>query len=58
MREVCEKCQGPLPNDTANALICSFECTFCTSCAVGMDATCPNCGGELVPRPRRLEAAA
>ncbi|MFE3758227.1 DUF1272 domain-containing protein [Nocardia tengchongensis] len=37
------------------ALICSYECTFCESCGRTMDYVCPNCGGELVARPRRLE---
>jgi hypothetical protein len=52
MRDVCEKCQAPLPWDAA-ARICSFECTFCADCAAGMSDVCPNCGGELVVRPRR-----
>ena len=34
--------------------MCSFECTFCRSCADVMPGgSCPNCGGELVSRPRR-----
>jgi uncharacterized protein len=53
MRANCEKCQAELPVDSREARICSFECTFCTSCASGMDNTCPNCGGELVARPAR-----
>ena len=52
MRPACERCEAPLPHD-AEATICSFECTFCTGCAEHMDHVCPNCGGELVPRPRR-----
>jgi hypothetical protein len=52
MREVCERCQSPLAAD-GEARICSYECTFCASCADEMAAACPNCGGELVPRPRR-----
>ena len=35
------------------AAICSFECTFCVECAEAMEHVCPNCAGELVPRPRR-----
>jgi hypothetical protein len=35
------------------AYICSFECTFCRNCAFEMHHRCPNCGGELVSRPRR-----
>jgi hypothetical protein len=53
MRDKCEKCEAPLANDAANARICSFECTFCASCAAEMNDTCPNCGGNLVERPRR-----
>ena len=37
----------------AAAFICSYECTFCPACSGTMASTCPNCGGELVPRPRR-----
>ncbi len=53
MRSVCERCGSELTNDGA-AFICSYECTFCESCASAMSHTCPNCGGELVGRPRRL----
>jgi len=53
MRDKCEKCETPLANDASDARICSFECTFCASCAGEMDGTCPNCGGNLVERPRR-----
>jgi two-component system, LytTR family, sensor kinase len=35
------------------AYVCSYECTFCPTCASNMHQTCSNCGGELVPRPRR-----
>ena len=52
MRPVCERCRTALePN--APAVICSYECTFCVACAAGMEHVCPNCNGELVPRPRR-----
>jgi uncharacterized protein len=53
MRPACERCGTELGADSADARICSFECTFCASCADELDA-CPNCGGELVPRPRRV----
>jgi len=53
MRSVCERCDQPLGQD-AIAFICSYECTFCDACANdALTGTCPNCGGELVPRPRR-----
>jgi hypothetical protein len=52
MRAVCERCGNALTPD-GDARICSFECTFCVGCADAMDHVCPNCGGELVARPRR-----
>jgi len=52
MRTECERCGAPLAED-GEARICSYECTFCPACSEAMAATCPNCGGELVPRPRR-----
>jgi hypothetical protein len=53
MRSVCERCDAPLAAD-GEARICSFECTFCVSCADELAGVCPNCGGELVARPRRV----
>jgi len=52
MRGNCEKCRAALPHE-ATAYICSYECTFCADCSGGMEFTCPNCGGELLRRPRR-----
>jgi uncharacterized protein len=52
MRKKCERCSLAL-TDEAPAYICSYECTFCPSCFEAMRAVCPNCGGELVVRPRR-----
>jgi len=52
MRPVCERCAAALPPQGA-AFICSYECTFCPTCAAAMQQRCPNCGGELVARPRR-----
>ena len=52
LREACERCGSALAVDDA-ALICSYECTFCTSCGEELRHLCPNCGGELVARPRR-----
>ncbi|MFM7898066.1 MAG: DUF1272 domain-containing protein [Actinomycetota bacterium] len=52
MRAVCERCNTTLA-DAGDAVICSFECTFCTTCGSEMSHRCPNCGGELVARPRR-----
>lgn len=54
MRPGCECCDKDLPPDSTEARICSFECTFCVRCAEGvLNGLCPNCGGEMVPRPRR-----
>jgi hypothetical protein len=54
LRPSCECCDRELPPESTEARICSFECTFCATCADSVLAgTCPNCGGELVPRPRR-----
>jgi hypothetical protein len=54
LRPSCECCNIDLPPESAEARICSFECTFCATCAnERLDRKCPNCGGELVPRPRR-----
>mgnify|MGYP003875627077 FL=1 len=57
LRPNCECCDRDLPADTLDALICSFECTFCRECALAtLQGTCPNCAGELLQRPRRPAA--
>jgi hypothetical protein len=57
MKTACQACDAGLAND-GGAFICSYECTFCSDCAQGSLAlVCPNCGGELVPRPRRRASA-
>lgn len=54
LRPSCECCDKDLPPDAADAMICSFECTFCASCAdERLGGTCPNCGGNFAPRPIR-----
>ena len=54
LRPNCECCDRDLPPHSADAFICSFECTFCAICAHDvLRGKCPNCGGELVARPRR-----
>lgn len=55
MRTVCERC-GVMLAAGDEARICSYECTFCPTCTDEMAAVCPNCGGELVARPRRVAA--
>lgn len=54
LRPNCECCDKGLPSDAPDAMICTFECTFCTDCATGVLAgVCPNCGGNFSPRPIR-----
>ncbi len=53
MKTACEKC-GEEMGLGDEAYICSYECSFCTDCTESMHAVCPNCGGELLRRPRRL----
>ncbi|MGB3808959.1 MAG: DUF1272 domain-containing protein [Parvibaculum sp.] len=52
MKAECEKCHAATPK-AGEARICSFECTFCPDCASATSDTCPNCGGELLARPKR-----
>ena len=53
----CECCDKDLPPASAEARICSFECTFCADCARHrFHDACPNCGGAFVPRPIRPQA--
>lgn len=57
LRPNCECCDKDLPPDSNDARICSFECTFCACCAEQrLAGKCPNCGGELLARPRRPAA--
>ena len=53
MRDRCEHCGVALAKD-GDAVICSYECTFCRSCGEAAAFVCPNCGGELVARPKRV----
>lgn len=52
MKTRCERCRASLRAD-GQAYICSYECTFCFVCASELKDSCPNCGGELIRRPRR-----
>ncbi len=57
LRPNCECCDADLPPTSADARICTFECTFCADCAEQRFAgVCPNCGGGLVARPIRPAA--
>ncbi len=54
LRPTCEHCNKDLPPDSTEAMICSYECTFCSSCAINLfENVCPNCGGGFVSRPNR-----
>jgi hypothetical protein len=54
LKPSCECCDTDLPPESTDARICSFECTFCAHCAqTRLGGRCPNCGGELLQRPRR-----
>ncbi|MEX0282734.1 MAG: DUF1272 domain-containing protein [Arenibacterium sp.] len=54
LRPNCEICDLDLPPASSEARICSYECTYCATCAEGvLRGVCPNCGGNLVPRPVR-----
>jgi hypothetical protein len=54
LRPVCEHCNKALPPDSTEAMICTFECTFCKDCVnTVLENVCPNCGGGFSPRPVR-----
>lgn len=54
IRPSCENCNKPLPNNSTDAMICSFECTFCKDCVENILLNvCPNCGGGFEKRPVR-----
>ena len=54
LRPNCEGCNTDLPPESGEAMICTFECTFCRPCVEGaLNGTCPNCGGNFAPRPIR-----
>lgn len=58
LRPNCECCDRDLPAESADARMCSFECTFCAECADSvLKGQCPNCGGNLVARPIRPATA-
>ena len=53
LRPNCEGCDKDLPPAATDAMICSYECTWCTECVDRLRNVCPNCGGGFVPRPIR-----
>ena len=56
IRPTCEHCNKKLPFDSQEAMICTFECTFCENCVNAvLQHVCPNCGGGFEKRPIRPE---
>ena len=54
LRPTCEHCNKKLSPDSTDAMICSYECTFCHDCVENfLNNVCPNCGGGFTPRPVR-----
>lgn len=54
LRPSCENCNKPLPPHATDAMICTYECTFCADCVRDViENVCPNCGGGFTPRPIR-----
>ncbi|WP_418645128.1 DUF1272 domain-containing protein [Tenacibaculum insulae] len=54
IRPNCEHCNKDLPNTSTEAMICSFECTYCKNCALALfKNVCPSCSGNFVQRPIR-----
>ncbi|CAL4867822.1 hypothetical protein MMA231_02089 [Asticcacaulis sp. MM231] len=54
LRPNCEGCDRDLPPDARDAMICTFECTFCSACVEAiLQGACPNCGGGFERRPIR-----
>ena len=53
LRPTCENCNKKLVPEALDAWICTFECTFCSSCVKRLANVCPNCGGGFMPRPVR-----
>lgn len=54
LRPICENCGKDLPNNSDEAMICTFECTYCADCVTNiLENVCPNCGGGFEKRPTR-----
>jgi len=54
LRLNCENCDKDLPIDSTEAMICTFECTFCVDCVQNiLENVCPNCSGGFEKRPVR-----
>lgn len=54
LRPTCEHCNKVLLPAASDAMICSYECTFCKTCVEELlKNVCPNCGGGFCQRPVR-----
>ena len=53
LRPNCEGCDKDLPAAAPDAMICTYECTWCRDCVERLRDVCPNCGGGFCPRPVR-----
>jgi uncharacterized protein len=54
LRPNCECCDKDLPPHSTEAMICTFECTFCHDCVEQvLKGVCPNCHGNFEKRPVR-----
>lgn len=54
IRPNCECCNKDLAANSTQAMICSYECTFCQQCVENiLKNVCPNCGGGFTFRPIR-----
>lgn len=54
LRPCCENCGKDLPNESSEAMICTYECTYCVNCVKNvLENVCPNCGGGFEKRPTR-----
>ena len=57
LRPNCEWCDRDLPPESPDAMICTYECTWCRDCVRDhLHGVCPNCGGNLEARPIRPAA--
>jgi len=58
LRPNCEYCDKDLPPTSTEAMICTYECTFCRDCVeTVLHNVCPNCGGGFERRPIRPATA-
>ncbi|MEB8432211.1 DUF1272 domain-containing protein [Cocleimonas sp. KMM 6892] len=54
LKPTCENCNKSLAADSNEAMICTYECTFCRTCVENiLQGVCPNCGGNFCQRPIR-----